>query len=124
MPPLDARLYGIAPLEYDAHDGVVYLTMVGVMKRLDISESTLRRNPELMRLRRVLGPRTYRWHPDDIDAYQASQEPPPPSREELIEQTLKVGGGKMRAREATLRRLGRAWAALHTQQPGGDRDPS
>jgi hypothetical protein len=75
---LDERLYGIAPKERDAHDGVVYLTMVGVLKKLKISESTLRRNAGLMALRRVIGPGTYRWHPNDIDEYSAAQKEPLP----------------------------------------------
>ena len=75
---LDERLYGIAPQERDVHDGVVYLTMVGVLKRLDISETTLRKNPALMALRKSLGPRTYRWNPADIDAYMAAQDRPLP----------------------------------------------
>jgi hypothetical protein len=98
MTGLDPRLYGIAPEEFVAHGDTVYLTMVGVMKRLNITESTLRRNEGLMRLRRVLGPRTYRWHPKDVDAYVASLDTTPkPSRKELIERTQQIGGAKLRA---------------------------
>lgn len=73
--PLDPRLYGHAPVERDVQNGVVMLTMAGVCKRLDISEATLRRNVALMRLRKVIGPATYRWSVDDINAYVASLTP-------------------------------------------------
>lgn len=69
---LDPRLYGIAPVEADAHDGQVLWTAEGVMKYLGISETTLRLSSDLMRLRRVIAPRTYRWIPDEVRAYVAA----------------------------------------------------
>lgn len=59
--PLDPRIYGIAPLERETHDGVVYLTKVGVLKKLDISEATLRRMEPLMALRIPISPKKFLW---------------------------------------------------------------
>lgn len=69
---LDPRLYGVAPVEADAHDGAVLWTMAAVLKYVGISETTLRLTPELMRLRRVIRPRVYRWIPDEVRAYVAN----------------------------------------------------
>jgi hypothetical protein len=130
MSDLDPRLYGIAPKEFDAIGDTVYLTMVGVMKRLNISESTLRRNEGLMKLRKVLGPNTYRWHPKDVDAYVASLDTTPKlSRLEKIKRTQKLGEGTIRSRKAYRHvaaaplkaMMAEKLNAYHTS--GGDRDP-
>lgn len=73
--PLDPRIYGLAPLERETHDGVVYLTKVGVMNRLDISEATLRRLEPLMAKRIAISPRKFLWRIEDVDAYVESQRP-------------------------------------------------
>ena len=81
MTTFDERLYGIAPTERDAHGGTVYLTMFGVMTVLGISEATMRRNPGLMALRKVLGPNTFRWIEDEVRAWMREQSAgPKPTR--------------------------------------------
>lgn len=76
MVDLDPRLYGHAPVELEPIDGEVYLTMVGVLKKLQIGEWKLRQTPELMAMRKVLGTRTHRWLKSDIDAYMRRQHQP------------------------------------------------
>lgn len=75
---LDPRLYGLAPVERDAHEGVQYLTMAGLMKRLNVrSETTIRSNRALMAMRRTLSPGVHRWIPAEVDAYVAGLATPP-----------------------------------------------
>jgi len=82
--PLDPRLYGVAPVERDVHNGKMWYTMAGVLRSLNISESTLRRHHgELLAKRRVLGPNTFRWDPDEVDAYKAAITPPPTLRKDV-----------------------------------------
>lgn len=100
----DERLYGIAPTERDAHHGTVYLTMIGVMKTLGISEATMRRNPGLMALRKVLGPNTFRWIEAEVRAYiAASSATPKPSRKAARRSVLRVALGHHDAQEGMKR---------------------
>lgn len=88
----DERLYGIAPTERDAHGGTVYLTMFGVMKVLGISEATMRRNPGLMALRKVLGPNTFRWIEEDVREWLRAQSAgPKQSRRQKRQRVFGVG---------------------------------
>lgn len=64
----DPRLYGRAPVEWEASENGVWLTLAGLMKRLALSEATIRATPWLMALARYPSPRTPRWHVDDVDA--------------------------------------------------------
>jgi predicted DNA-binding transcriptional regulator AlpA len=88
----DERLYGIAPVERDAHHGTVYLTMFGVMQKLGMSEATMRRNPGLMALRKVLGANTFRWIESEVAAYVAQQSATPkPSKKQIRDHVYRVG---------------------------------
>ena len=78
-PVLDPRLYGIAPREAEAHDGEVLWTLEGVALYVGCSPDSIRRNPDLMRLRKAIRPRVYRWIPDDVRAYVKALGQPPVS---------------------------------------------
>lgn len=106
MHDLDPRLYGIAPKEADAHEGAVLWTKEGVMRYLGISETTLRLTPDLMRLRRVIAPRVFRWIPDEVRAYVASL--PTQDAPLTITQALKVKRSEVKSKQR-VRRARQGW---------------
>ena len=106
-PQLDPRIYGLAPLERETHDGVVYLTKVGVMKQLDISEATLRRLEPLMAKRIAISPRKFVWRREDVQAFVESQRPTltvREARQKVRHKRLVTTGRKQRA-DAGMRAL-------------------
>lgn len=103
---LDPRLYGVAPVLADAHDNSVLWTMAQVLRYVGISETTLRLTPELMRLRRVIRPRVYRWIPDEVRAYVANLPKGPTPL--AITRALRVDRQKVKA-QRKMRRTRKDW---------------
>lgn len=95
MDPVDPRRHGIAPDELVVgDDGDVYMTLAGLMRRLAVSESTIRRNTGLMALRRAVGPNTFRWRKADVDAYLAEQGAIGKAQRRDVRRVLTAGRGR------------------------------
>lgn len=77
MSDLDPHRFGLAPRAFMVHEGEVFLTMAGVLERLHLSESTLRRDAELWGLGRQVSPRRRLWRAAEVDALVESRRPAP-----------------------------------------------
>ena len=85
---LDPRLYGIAPVESEAHGGRPYLTLAGVLNRLQIGEDTFRRHHgALLRQRIMLSPQCYRWRLEDVDRYMTELQAAQRAKEDALQAT-------------------------------------